>query len=79
MIGPNKLTEQEKTDVIKRFCLKAILYISKKTVLTEELRAKVEAAFAGMPTLIVRVDTLPKNAPVELEMIAMVTKPEYQV
>ena len=32
-----------------------------------------------MPTLIVRVNTLPKNAPVELEMIAMVTKREYTV
>ena len=45
----------------------------------EELSSKVQAAFAGLPTLVVRVDTLPKNAPVELEMIAMSTKREYQV
>lgn len=32
-----------------------------------------------MPYLIVRVNTLPKNAPVELEMIATVNKKEYTV
>ena len=77
MIGADKLTEQEKANVIKLFCLKAILYISKSTVYSEELNSKVLAAFAGLPTLVVRVNTLPKNAPVELEMIAMVTKREY--
>ena len=32
-----------------------------------------------MPFLVIRVDTLPKNAPIELEMIAMATKSAYQV
>lgn len=79
MIGPSSLTDAQKANVIQHSCLKAILYISKTTVLTEELEAKVRTAFTGMPYLIVRVNTLPKNAPVELEMFATVNKQVYKV
>ena len=65
--------------MVAHFCLKAILYISKKTTLSEELNRRVQLAFEGLPLIIVRVDTLPKNAPVELEMIAMGRKGGYRV
>ena len=74
MMGPTNITADAKRNLIQHSCLKAIVYISKWAVLSNELKQKLNATFVGMPLLVVRVDTLPKNAPIELEMIAMATK-----
>ena len=39
----------------------------------------MSAVFHEIPLVVVRVDTLPKNAPVELEMIATLNKSDYQI
>ena len=77
MIGPANITADAKKNLIQHSCLKAIVYISKWAVLSNELKLKLNTTFAGMPLLVVRVDTLPKNAPIELEMIANANKNQY--
>ena len=56
--------------------MKAILYVSKTTVVTDELTDKLQAEFSAIPLVIVRANTLPKNAPIELEMLATAQKGE---
>ena len=73
------LTEEEKNTCLQHLCLKGILYVSKTTVLTDALKQKLETTFNEIPFIVVRVDTLPKNAPIELEMTAMMVKSAYQI
>lgn len=72
--GDAKVTPDQKSNLLRSNCLKAILYVSKSTVVTPELQQKLLATFDEIPLIVFRVDTLPKNAPIELEMIACVDK-----
>ena len=75
--GEQKVTADVRRNLFHHTCLKAILYISKTTVLSEALKAKLLTTFHEIPLAIVRANTLPKNAPVELEMMAMATKSNH--
>lgn len=52
--------------------------MSNFTVFSEELKQKCLTTFHEIPLIVVRVDTLPKNAPIELEMMAIANKSDYQ-
>ena len=77
--GEAKLTATARKNLIKSTCLKAILYVSSEIVVTEDLWARLRATFSKIPLVVVRAHTLPKNAPIELEMMAMATKSQHKV
>ena len=71
--------KDEDADLIEKYCVKAILYVSRDTVIDGELQAKIKTFQKyTMPVVILRVNTLPKNAPLELEMVAVPNKQELQ-
>ena len=75
--GEAKIPAYARGNVIQHTCVKAILYISKTTVISDELVQRLQSTFAQIPLLVVRANTLPKNAPIELEMVAMATKSQH--
>ena len=74
-VTQNKL---ENPDMIGKTCVKAVLYISRDTLIGDgDLRSKIQILEDyQIPVVILRVNTLPKNAPLELEMVAMPAKKE---
>ena len=69
--------KEDNLDVIGRTCVKVILYISRDTVIDGDvdLRSKLAVLeYYPIPVVILRVDTLPKNAPLEVEMVALPNK-----
>mmetsp|Transcript_25383 Transcript_25383/g.33941 ORF Transcript_25383/g.33941 Transcript_25383/m.33941 type:complete len:100 (+) Transcript_25383:196-495(+) len=79
MGGEAKLSPDVRRNLINHTCLKAILYISKSTAPTTELQERLLTTFNEIPLVVVRANTLPKNAPIELEMMALATKSEHKV
>ena len=60
--------------MIGKTCVKAILYVSSDTPIKEggDLSSKIKILeYYPIPVVILRVDTLPKFAPIELEMLAL--------
>ncbi len=76
--GDSKVSDEVRFNIFNHTCLKAILYISKTTVMSEALKAKLLTTFAEIPLVVVRANTLPKNAPVELEMVAIASKSDHE-
>ncbi len=76
--GDSKVSDAVRGNIFNHTCLKAILYISKTTVMSDALKAKLLKTFAEIPFVVVRANTLPKNAPVELEMVAIASKSDHE-
>ena len=68
--------KENNPDLIGRTCVKAILYISRDTPLTDaDLLSKIQILeYYPIPVVLLRVNTLPKNAPLELEIVAVPKK-----
>ena len=59
-------------------CLKAVLYVSKDTDISS-IKNELVATFDETPLLVIRVHSLPKDAPIELEILASTNKyPEVE-
>lgn len=54
--------------------VKGILYIAKDVVLSDKMKQMVNQLFDKIPLVVLRVDTLPKQSQIELEMIVMPLK-----
>jgi len=72
--GESRLTTDERANLLHHYCLKAVVYIARNTVLTGELKARLLTTFHEIPLVVVRAHTLPKNAPIELEILALASK-----
>ena len=77
--GEAKLPAYARANIIEHTCLKAILYVSKSTEISDGLVQRLQSTFAEIPLIVVRANTLPKNAPIELEMTAMGTKSQHEI
>ena len=68
--------KEKNPDLIQKTVVKIILYISKDVSLEEaELYGKIAMLESyPIPLVIIRVSTLPKNAPLEIEMVAIPDK-----
>jgi hypothetical protein len=53
---------------LDKSAVKVICYVSRKCVVTQELKQRLELDFKEIPLLLLRVEKLPRDALIELEV-----------